>query len=102
MSNKGYQARLEALIGHEIIVVQLHEPVNDDGSYGMPPGRCREVGVGFMVVETTAEEDGGDVEMPAEFVINTALVSRIIHMTPECSGCLMASVNNNGANQHPG
>ena len=97
-----FQSRLASLIGHEIIVVQVHEPVNEDGSYGMSPGRCREVGNGFMVVETTAEEDGGDVEMPAEFVINTSLVSRIIHMTPECSGCLMASVNNQGAGQHAG
>ena len=87
-----FNERLEALQGHEIIVVQTNQPVDEDGNYGIPPGRCREVGDGFVVIETTAEEDGGHADLPGEFIVNTALIARVIHMLPECSGCLVANL----------
>ena len=88
-----FQERLECLIGHEIIVIQTNEPANEDGTQGTPPGRCREVGPGFIVLETVSEEDGGNEGLTGcEFVVNTEFVARIIHMTLECSGCLMATV----------
>lgn len=90
--NMSYTERLKILEGHEIFVVQVHEPVNEDGTYGLPPGRCRQVGEGYLVMETTAEEDGGDVTLPGEFIINTNFIARVIHMLPECSGCLVASL----------
>ena len=88
-----FDDRLESLEGHEVIVIQTNEPVNEDDTYGLPPGRCREVGDGYMVIETTAEEEGGDVDLPGEFIINTAFIARVIHMLPECSGCLVDSLN---------
>lgn len=82
------QERLQALIGHDVIINMLHDPHDDEGlPNSMPPGRLREVGSGYLVMETKREEEGGFASEGAEWLVSIQYMTSVIHMVPECAGC---------------
>ena len=82
------QDRLQVLIGHDLIMNILHDPHDGEGlPNSMPPGRLREVGGGYVIIETKREEDGGFASERAEWLVSLQYVTSIIHMVPECAGC---------------
>ncbi len=92
--------KLAELIGHEVLILQTNETANEDGNVGMLPSIIREVGVDFLVAEGQVEkedEDNPDESLVGTFetVVNTSFIARVIHMMPECSGCLVDSLNGN-------
>lgn len=88
------QDRLQKLIGHDVMMNMLHDPDDEeDGPNVVPPGRLREVGDDYVIIQTIREEDGGfDIE-GAEWIVSTKHVVSIIHMVPECAGCAVDATN---------
>ena len=55
MPDKNQRQRLKALVGHDMIVNLLHDAHDEEGiPSGIPPGRLREVGDDYLLLETTA------------------------------------------------
>ena len=84
--NLNLQERLQALIGHDVMVNGLNDLHDDDG-YPMPdvvPGKLREVGDGYLVIETQTG-DGGFAD--AEQLVSIRYVTSILHIFGECAGC---------------
>jgi hypothetical protein len=79
------QDRLKALIGHDVMMNTLRDSGPQDTPEGVPPGRLREVGDDYVIVQTTTrEEDGGS---DSEWIVSTKHVISVIHMVPGCAGC---------------
>ncbi|MBI4340437.1 MAG: hypothetical protein HY680_10880 [Chloroflexi bacterium] len=86
--------RLKKLIDHDVIVNMLCDPRDPDGTPdSLPPGRLREVGDDYFVLQTASEEEGGFANEGGEWVVSIQYVTSIIHMVPECSGCAAELVN---------
>ena len=83
-----YQERLKAIIDHDIIVNVLHDAHDEEGAPGVPPGRLREIGDDYLVIETKAEAEGGFANEGGEWFVSIQYVTTIIHMASECTGCL--------------
>ena len=82
------QGQLQALIGHDVIMNMLHDPYDEKGiPNGVPPGRIREVGDGYVIIQTKSEDEGGFVNEGAEWLVSIQYVTSIIHLVPECAGC---------------
>ncbi len=90
MQDKSQRDRLETLIGHDLIINLLHDAHDAEGiPSGIPPGRLREVGLDYLVLETRGEEEGGFAGEGAEWFASLKFVKSIIHMVPECTGCII-------------
>ena len=80
------QERLQALIGHNLAVFELNDQHDDEGDL-MPdvvPGKLREVGDGYLLIETQTG-DGGFAD--AEQLVSIRYVTSILHIFGECAGC---------------
>ncbi len=92
MPDENQRQRLKALVGHDMIVNVLHDAHDEEGiPSGIPPGRLREIGDDYLLLETRAESDGGFAGEGAEWFVSLQYVTSIIHMVPECTGCLIES-----------
>ena len=78
--------RLQALIGHILLVNGLNDLHDDDGCPlpDVVPGKLREVGDGYLVIETQTG-DGGFPD--AECLVAIRYVTSILHIFGECAGC---------------
>ena len=95
-----FAEQLKLLIGHEVIILQVHELLNDDGSLGNL-SIIRAVDEGHLITEGQVEKDDEDNPSESlvgtfESVVNIAFITRVIHTMPECSGCLVDSLNGEG------
>ena len=85
-----FSQRLKALIGHDVMVHMLHDPHDLEGlPNGIPPGRLREVKDNYLMIETKAEVEGGFAGEGGEWFAALQYVTSIVHMVPECTGCLI-------------
>ena len=87
--------RLQALIGHDLIVHMADDPRDEDGDpiCCVPAGRLRDVGDGYFMIETKSEADGGFVGTGADWLVSIRYTSSIIHTIPDCAGCAVDSVS---------
>ncbi len=84
--------RLKTLVGHDMIINMLYDAHDEDGiPSGIPAGRLREVGDDYLFLETKAESEGGFAGEGAEWFVSLKHVTSIIHMVPECTGCIIES-----------
>lgn len=92
------QERLQVLIGHDVIVNMVGDPVDpeDNQPYAfIPNGRVRDAGADYLVIETLSEEDGGFVGIGAEWLLPVKYVTSIIHTIPDCAGCAIDTASGN-------
>ena len=95
MAERKLNERLKALIDHDVIVYMLGDPQDSDGTpNGLPPGRVREVGYDYPLLQTESEDDGGFTETGGEYIVSLQYLTSIIHMVPECAGCAVELAGN--------
>jgi hypothetical protein len=85
------------LIGHDVIFNMLNDSHDEEGEpiNSVPPGRLREVGDGYVIIQTESEEEGGFANEGAEWLVSIQQVTSIIHMIPECAGCAVDTASGN-------